>query len=111
MTKYLAWIGLGLLALWLVKVTGLIAAIVLFLMAGIVPVFGYSIPPVAMLALLAIFLFLFFFWVKRQKLGKQIRELKAKHQPAPVKAPAKKRKKHTTTRARARHSRPKAVAR
>lgn len=116
MVRYLIWIGLGLFVIWLAKATGLIAAAVLFLVAGIVPFVGISLPPVAMFALLAILLYGVFVWLKRQRLTQQIRDMKAKHESTATKpkttnkkrssAPARRRRSNP---AKARYSRPKAA--
>lgn len=106
MVRYLTWIGLGLFVLWLIKATGLIAAAMLFLVAGIVPFVGVSIPPVAMFAILALLLYGVFIWVKRQRLAQQIRAMKAKHESSASSAKPKTTKKRPTAPARRRQSSP-----
>ncbi len=122
MTKYLTWIGLGLFVIWLAKASGVLAAILVFFLAGIVPVVDISIPPVPMLILLAIGLISVFIWVRQQKLPHQIRALKAKHSAATAKQqiaitvtrqkkrPGRPAKRQSSLR-RARRSQPKAVTR
>ncbi len=119
--KYLIWISLGLCVLWLINATGLIAAVAVFLLAGVIPIVGISIPPVLMLVLLACLLYGVLWWIKRQQITQQIRSLKAKHEnsskPLSSRRAASKTKqtRSTTGRrsrpARARHSQPKAATR
>lgn len=79
MIRALFWIGLGLFIVWLAKATGLAAAALIFLLAGVIPGTSFSVPPVVMLILLGIALFGVLQWVRRQQLAAQIRELKAQH--------------------------------
>ena len=115
--KALLWIGVGIFVLWLIKATGFIAAAVLFLLAGVIPGTSISIPPIPMLILLGIALLLTAYWIRKQRLATQIKQLKAKHaasirKPANTSkttrkksAPKSSSKKKLPTKATARHPR------
>lgn len=68
---------LGIVGLWVVLKTGLLVMVAVFLLTGLLPGTGLSVPPILMLGLLMALFLIVMRWVKRQELANQIRALKA----------------------------------
>lgn len=108
--RYLFWIGLALFILWFVKASGIIVAASLFLLAGIIPGTQWSLSPITMLILSGVVLVIVLYWIKRQRLAQQIKELKKKHE-SNTKSNNNKPTKQKPNQPRARYSQPKVAAR
>jgi flagellar biosynthesis component FlhA len=104
MIKYLFWLGLLLFAVWFLKATGIVVAATLFLLVGAIPGTQWSIPPIPMLIVLAGLLAITLYWLKRQRLAQQIKQLRRRSTKQEKAAPKK-----STNRSRARYSQPKAA--
>jgi len=82
MMRYIIGISFAALALWVLQATGVLMAVIVFLMVGAVPGTSISIPPAYMFLILAGFAALVAFWMARQRPIKQIKELKQAHEEA-----------------------------
>lgn len=77
-TKRIVGLAAGIVSAWLVLKFGILSALLLFLVAGVIPGTALSVPPVVMLSLLAALAVVLLFWIKHQGLIKQVRAQKAK---------------------------------
>lgn len=93
--KYSIVVIIGCIVVWLLQKAGILAALLLFVLAGVVPGTSFAIPPYIMLALLGLVLLIVVRVIKRQGLIQQLRHQKAAHHPV-AQQPAGK----TTTRRR-----------
>lgn len=80
--KYIIGIITGCVIVWLLQKAGILAALLLFVLAGVIPGTPFAIPPSIMLALLALVLLVVIRAIKRQGLIQQLRQQKAKHRHA-----------------------------
>lgn len=99
--KYIFWISIGIITLWLIKVLDIFNVILLFMIAGAIPGTNILLPPIVMMVVLSLMLLLVAYWLKRQQIAKQIRELKN----TPAKSTSKKLKTKPTN---AKSAKPKA---
>jgi type VI protein secretion system component VasK len=98
-TKRIIGLTAGVVSAWLVLKLGILSAVLLFLVAGVIPGTSLSVPPIVMLSLLGAFAIVMLFWIKRQGLIKQIRAQKAeaaeKHKTSLHQHPAPLRRRFT----------------
>jgi predicted secreted protein len=85
--RYVIGLSFAALAVWVLQATGILMAIVVFLMVGAVPGTTISVPPTPMLIFLTLIAIAVGYWVYRQRPVKQIQNMKRAYHTQIDKAP------------------------